>query len=120
MLKLLDELPERIRNDEILCIVWSPKFFTEQMLEDNIVKYKHLVESGYKNFIIKPVVTTDNAERVSCFIHALEDHDKCKVFVMPEGVTHDKLAKNSKFVTQFAMDHMVNVTPRMHLSYNLP
>jgi len=120
MIKLINELPDFIREEEILCIVWSPKFFNENMLEDNIQKYKQLIETNYSNFIIKPVVTEENAERVSCFIHALEDHDKGRVYIMPEGMTHEALSKNSRFATQFAMDHKVNVTPRMHLSYNLP
>ena len=105
-------------------VVWSPKFFVigdKDPVELNCLifdKVSHIINPN--NLFIKPVVTKDNIVYVDRFLSYLTPYWKTKVFIMPEGKTQEELNQSSAFATKFALERNVNVSPRMHISYNLP
>jgi len=103
-----------------LCIVWSPKLFDEDLLEENIKCYKTLCCKNYVDFVIKPVVDIQYLDLLESFLSTIDSEDRSKVYLMPKGVTSEELHESSKLASEMALKFKTNISPRLHIAYNLP
>ena len=105
--------PEFLRViDQINC---SPKLANsdnEYKLRRRPIALKALSECGKANF--KFVVTCD--EDIEEILHLVTTYDMSEVWLMPEGMTKEQLAKHEEMTKVLCEKHGFNYSPRIHIT----
>jgi len=95
-------------------IIYSPKVFNQNSLVNELGKISDII-SDPKVFL-KIVPTTESIpliEQVSSMIK-----DRSKIYLMPLGSNLEEIAENWVTTIDLADKYNLNITPRMHISYN--
>ncbi len=99
--------------------IFSPKFESENDLDENFIKTRKIIDYNYNNVYFKIVYQNKNLIRY--YLDFLkETYDKLfgKVYLMPEGKTIQELMKNSYECFNVAKQYGFNISSRAHIIYN--
>ena len=99
-------------------LIWSPKFLKEDDLQLNKSIYDVLKQHHF-DFYIKPVVYAQILEVLDDFLTYVSEY-RHRIYLMPKGASDEELKANSKQAIDLAFTHKLQISPRMHLTYNLP
>jgi len=124
LLNLIEEC-KKISNINKITFLFSPKFFSQEELNE-VKKMTTDLMSTHDNVFIK-LVCEDNA-LVNDYLHWLDSYlsfssnlgqyPHQRVFLMPEGRTHDELIKNSSYVFDKCEEYKFGFTSREHIIYS--
>jgi len=117
LIEFINELPYNLKS--CFMIVWSPKMFDDSFFQATLDIYSKLKDLDV-NFIIKPVVNESSIPYIESLINHIEPFHRCNVYLMPQGTSNEELKKSSELASTLAQELCVNLSPRLHISYNLP
>ena len=111
----LEELIKRVNKNKNVKYVLSPKLFNSS----DFMGYKRLVEQIKDNSKVYLKLVTENRPEVIQFLDWLVEikFDVNRIFLMPEGVTHDEILSNAPFVFDMAEKYKTNFSSREHIIY---
>ncbi|MCK5611883.1 7-carboxy-7-deazaguanine synthase QueE [Candidatus Pacearchaeota archaeon] len=113
----LEKLINRTDTSKNVHFIYSPKFFTSEELESQIVLTRNLL--SYPNLYIK--VVYEDKPIVQEYLTWLSSRIKLgqsrKVWLMPEGVTRADLIRNSEDVFDACEKYKFNFSSRSHIIF---
>jgi organic radical activating enzyme len=111
----LTEVIKRVNKNKNVKYILSPKLFNST----DFIGYKRLVEEIKNNKKVYLKIVTEDRPEIHQFLDWLVEinFDMTKLFLMPEGVTHDQLLDHAPFVFDMAEKYKCNFSSREHIIY---
>jgi len=107
----------KIPKNKSVTVVYSPKFFTEKELHEEINNTKLIIQDP--RLVVKLVYDQDNEELLNKFIEVLVDFKyNNKLYIMPKGKTRDEILENAPVCFDISEKYKANFSSRMHIIYN--
>ena len=109
--KLLNEID---KNKKVK-MIYSPKFFNSDELEEDINKTKQI----YKDERVFIKVVVEESELIRTYLSYVSGLGiNNRIYLMPEGKTRDELIKNSPIVFDICEEYKFNFSSRTHLMFD--
>ncbi len=112
----LIELISKIKKSKNVKYIYSPKIFSSHDLN---IANNLLNQIEHNDNVFIKFVCEENNTFTEKFLDLLDSFNiNDRVFIMPEGITHEELVKNSSFVFDMAEKYNFNISSRLHIHLN--
>ena len=111
----LEELIKRVNKTKNVYYILSPKIFNQT----DLIGYKRLVDSIRNNNRVQIKIVTEDRPEIIQFLDFLKEtkFNFTRVWLMPQGISHDELLSNAEFVFDMAEKYKCNFSSREHIIY---